>query len=72
MLSIRKTLYASRAKTYNPCPEGSGGSVILKNIISGLFNYVEQNGCFKILIGCVWGNGGCEGIVSYPQITFDY
>ena len=32
--------------------------VILEEIISGPFNYVEQNGCLKILIGCVWGNDG--------------
>ena len=34
-----------------------GGIVILKDIISGLFNYAEQNCYLKILIGCVWGNG---------------
>ena len=35
--------------TYNPCPEGCGGIVILKDIICGSFNYVEQNGYLKIL-----------------------
>ena len=29
--------------TSNPCPEGCVGFVILKDIISRLFNYVEQN-----------------------------
>ena len=32
-----------------------------KDTISGPFNYVERNGYFKILIGCVWGNGGRGG-----------
>jgi hypothetical protein len=45
---------------YNPCPVGCEGAVILKDIISGLFNYVEQNGYLKILIGCVLGKGGRE------------
>ena len=47
--------------TYNPCPEGCGGFVILKDLISRTFNYVEQNGYLKILIGCVWGKGGVRG-----------
>ena len=48
--------------SYNLCPEGcGGGGFILKDIISGLFNYVEQNGYLKILIRCVWGKGGLGG-----------
>jgi hypothetical protein len=35
-----------------------GGEFILKDIISGPFKYVEQNGYLKILIGYVWGYGG--------------
>ena len=33
--------------------QAGGGGFILKNAISGPFNYVEKNGCFIILIGCV-------------------
>ena len=36
---------------------GGGGVVIFKYIISRAFNYVEQNGYFRILIGCVLGKG---------------
>ena len=43
--------------TYNPCPEGFRRVVILKNIISGPFNYGEQNGYLKISIRCFRGNG---------------
>ena len=57
--------------TYNLWPEGCGRRVvILKDIIFGCFNYVEQNGYLKILIECVWGNGGCGKGVSCPPITF--
>ena len=58
--------------TYNPCPEGCEGAVILKDIISRPFNYVEQNVYLKILIGCVWENGGVRGGVTCPPIPFDY
>jgi hypothetical protein len=71
-LSINKNLYAPQGITCNPWPEGCGGCVILENIISRIFNYVEQNGYIKLLIGCVWGNSGCERDVSYPSMTFDY
>ena len=57
---------------YNPCSEGSGGGVYLKDIISGAFDYVEQNGYLKILIGCVWRNGGHGWGISCLPITFDY
>ena len=50
------SLICPQGITYNRCPEGCGVAII-KNIISGPFNYFEQNGYLKILIGCVWGNG---------------
>jgi hypothetical protein len=57
----------------HPCPEGCGGGVvILKNLISKTFNYVEQNGYLKILIKWVWGKGRRERGLSCPPITFDY
>ena len=56
--------------TYNPGPKGCGEIVILKDRISGPFNYVEQNGYLKILFGCVWGNGGRGRGVSYFPSTF--
>ena len=37
---------------------GGGGGIILKDLTLGPFNYVEQKGYVKILIGCVWGNVG--------------
>ena len=49
-------LTCPQGTTYNPCPEGCG--VVISNIVSEPFNYVEQNGYLKILIGCVWGKGG--------------
>ena len=57
---------------YNLYTEGSDGAIILKDLISRTFDYVEQNGYHKILIGCVWGNGGPETGVSRPSITLDY
>ena len=59
-LSI-KNLICPQGVTYIPCPEG-WGFVILKDIISGSFNYVEQNGYLKILIWSVWGNDGSGGL----------
>ena len=56
--------------TYNPCPDG-WGDVTIKDTISGPFNYAEQNGYLKTLIGCVWGNCGLVMGVSSPPITFD-
>ena len=47
-----KNLTCPRRITHNPCPKGYG-VVILKDIISGPFNYAEQNGYLEILIGCV-------------------
>ena len=47
-----------------------GGDVIPKYIISGPFNYVEQNGYLEILIGCVWetvGEGG--GLVALQSLS---
>ena len=58
--------------SYNPCPEGYGGGVILKYKFCEAFNYVEQNGYLKICIGCAWGSGGRGRGVSCPSITFNY
>ena len=48
--------------------------VILKDIISRLFNYAQQNDYLNILIRCVlgidWREGG--GGAFRPPITFDY
>jgi hypothetical protein len=41
-----------------PLSLGLGGFVILKDIISDPFIYVEQNGYLKTLIGRVWENDG--------------
>ena len=71
-LSIKKNLRCPKGITYNPCPEGCRGSFILKDIISGPFNYVEPNVYLKILMGCVWVNGGRGRDVSCLPITFDY
>jgi hypothetical protein len=57
--------------TYNPCTEGSEGVIILKDLISRTFNYAEQNGYLKILIGCVLENGGRERGVSRYPINFN-
>ena len=54
-----------------PLSWGLGG-VILKDIISEPFNYVEQNCYLKILIGCIWENGGRGSGVSCPPITFNF
>jgi hypothetical protein len=64
--------YMLQGITYNPCTEGSDGVIILKGLIFRTFDYVEQNGNLKILIGCVWGNGGRERGASCPSITFGY
>jgi hypothetical protein len=57
-----QNLICPQGITYNPRPEGCGGGgvVTLKDLVSRTFNYVEQNGYLKILIGCVWGNSGLE------------
>ena len=44
--------------TYNPCPEGCEGGFILKDIISGPFNYVEHNRYVKMFIRSIWGKCG--------------
>ena len=41
--------------------EGGGGHVLSKGIVVGPFNYVEQNGYLKILIGQFWGKSGGGG-----------
>jgi hypothetical protein len=67
-----KNLTCRKGKTYNPSPEGCGEIFILKDLISGTFIFVEQNGYLKILIVCVLGKGGRERGASCPLITFDY
>ena len=68
--AFNKHLICSQGITYNPCPEGWGEAVILKDLISRTFCNVEQNGYLKILIGCVWGKGGRErGIVALKSLS---
>jgi hypothetical protein len=40
--------------------------------MSGPFDYIQQNGCIKMLIGSVWGNHGCRGGGIRHLITFYY
>ena len=47
------------------------GGVILKDIISGAFNYVEQYGYLKILFGCFWTNGGLGRGVPIERSFYD-
>ena len=56
-----KNLKCPRDIPYNPCPEEYEGVLILKDIISGLLNYVRQNNYLEILTGSVWGNDGRGG-----------
>ena len=58
---FHKNLICPQGITYNPCPEDSGGSVLLKGIISWTLNCVEQNSHLKILIclGKWWAWKGC-------------
>ena len=52
-------------------PEGCGGrGVILEHIMSRPFDYIQQNGCIKMLIGSVWGNHGCRGGGHSPSDHF--
>jgi hypothetical protein len=55
-----------------PLPWGLWEFVVLKKIISGPFNYVEQNSYLRILIGCVRGNVGRERGDKCPPITFGH
>ena len=42
---------------------------VIKDIICRTFNYGEQNGYLKILIRCVWRNGGCgRGLVALQSL----
>jgi hypothetical protein len=70
-LSIKNIIF-SQDLTYNPCPEDCGGIVLLKDIISRSFNYVEQRCYLKICIGCNMGNGGRGRGVSCLPNTFGY
>jgi len=52
---------------------GGGGvdmPYIPKNKVAGPFYYGEQNGCLKILTGCVWKMNGLERRAVYPPISF--
>jgi hypothetical protein len=69
---FHKKHYMPPGHTLQPLPWGVWGFFILKIIISWNVNYVEENAYLKILIGCVWGNGGRENGVSCSSITFDY
>ena len=71
-LFLIKTLpYMPPGHNLLPLPWGLGGVVILKAIISGPFNYVEQNDYLKILSVCVWVNDRRKGD-WLPPISFDY
>ena len=58
-----KHLICPQGISYNPCPEGFKGFVILKDLISITFSYVEQNDYLKIFIECVWEMVGVRGAV---------
>ena len=65
--SLYKNLIWLQGITYNPCREGYGGIVILKDKVSRPFNYAEQNGYLKIWTLCLLGNDGHgegEGSIS--------
>ena len=61
--------YMPPGHNLQPLPRRSWGVFIIKNIISRPFNYVEQNGYFKILIRCVQGNGGQGGVVALQSFS---
>jgi len=67
--TFNKNLLCPQGITYNLCPEG-WGAVILKDIVSWTFNYVEQNGYLKIFIGCFLRNGGRgRGLVALLSLS---
>ena len=45
-------------------------AVILEDIISTPFNYVERNGYLNFFLGCVWGDGGLGEGGSSPSNHF--
>ena len=56
--------------TYNPCPEGCGGDVILKDIISGPFNILNKMAISKFCLavfGEMVGVGG--GLVAIRSLS---
>ena len=54
-----KELICPQGITENSCPEGYRREGLSSNkTIYAPFNKAEQNGCFKILIGCVRSNEG--------------
>ena len=50
-----------QAITYNPCSEGFGGGLILKDIISPLLNLAGLNDISKFLSEVFQENTRCEG-----------
>ena len=68
-LSIK--FYMPQVNNLQPLPRGRRGVVNLKDIISGPFKYVKQNGYLKVLYWmCLEECWACEG-VSSPLIIFD-
>ena len=67
-----KNLICPKKKTYNLGTKGyKGGILILKDIFSWPFNYVEQNDHIKMLIGNVWEMMGVGRVVTLSPIAFD-
>jgi hypothetical protein len=48
--AFNKNIICSQSITCNPCREDCRGVVIVKNLTSRTFNYVEQNGYLKSLM----------------------
>jgi hypothetical protein len=59
-----KSYIYSEGLSYNTSPKGYGGVVILEDIISRPFNYIQQNDYIKMLIWSVWEDDGRGG--GYP------
>ena len=53
---FHKDLLCSRGIAFNLCPENHWRVVILKDVISGPFNYAEHNDPLKNFIEYFWGN----------------
>jgi len=54
--SLGNTLFLKTVNPHNlqPLARGLRGFCMPRDIPTGLFNYAEQYGCFKIFIGCAW------------------
>ena len=68
--TFNKKLYMSIGHNLKPLPWGLWGVVILRDIISKLFNYVEHNSCLKIFIKSVRENNGCGGRGVFALLPF--